>query len=217
MASFLSLGHWESWPPVVSMIWTSDARGMRSKERGSRNGDASSRSKIVLGRPLHRLVRPFVLLPDQEKLAILENSISLARFASISQQHGLVPIVEPEVLMDGNFPAEITSLVTERVLSSVVKALLDHHVFLEGLILKPNMVRSGSDHPVQIDSKEIGYLTLRTLQRTIPVSLPGIAFLSGGLSEEDASLALSEINRSPGHKPWCCISFPSPPHPHHEL
>ena len=127
-----------------------------------------------------------------------------------SQQHGLVPIVEPEVLMDGNFPAEITSLVTERVLSSVVKALLDHHVFLEGLILKPNMVRSGSDHPVQIDSKEIGYLTLRTLQRTIPVSLPGIAFLSGGLSEEDASLALSEINKSPGHKPWCSISFPSP-------
>jgi fructose-bisphosphate aldolase class 1 len=121
--------------------------------------------------------------------------------------------VEPEVLMDGNFPAEITSLVTERVLSSVVKALLDHHVFLEGLILKPNMVRSGSDSSVQIGAKEITYLTLRTLQRTVPVALPGIAFLSGGLSEEDASLALSEINKSAGHKPWWPSPLPPPPSP----
>jgi hypothetical protein len=158
-------------------------------------------SNPFTGPSFHSLYLPFLIARIQ--LAILENSITLARFASISQQHGLVPIVEPEVLMDGDFPAEITSIVTERVLSSVVKALLDHHVFLEGTILKPNMIRSGSDSVVQIGAKEIGALTLRTLQRTVPVALPGIAFLSGGLSEEQASLALSEINKSPGNKPWC--------------
>lgn len=104
--------------------------------------------------------------------------------------------------MDGNFPAEVAATVTERVLSSVMKQMVDHHVFLEGLILKPNMVRSGSDYQFQIDPREIGFLTLRTLQRTVPVAIPGIAFLSGGLSEEMASLALCAINNSSNLKPW---------------
>jgi fructose-bisphosphate aldolase, class I len=133
---------------------------------------------------------------------VLENSITLARFAAISQSHGLVPIVEPEVLMDGDFPPEVAGRVTERILSAVVKALADHHVFLEGLILKPNMVRSGSDNAHQADPEEIGWRTLRAIQRTVPVALPAVTFLSGGLSEEIASLALCAVNNAPGAKPW---------------
>jgi fructose-bisphosphate aldolase, class I len=140
--------------------------------------------------------------PHPSQLAVLENSTTLARFATISQSHGLVPIVEPEVLMDGDFAPEVAGRVTERILAAVVKALADHHVFLEGVILKPNMVRSGSDSTRQAESREIGDRTLVALQRTIPVALPGIAFLSGGLSEEMASLALCAINNAPGAKPW---------------
>lgn len=110
--------------------------------------------------------------------------------------------------MDGDFTPEVAAKVTEKVLSSVMKALLDHHAFLEGLVVKPNMVRSGSDSQRQTTPEEIGLWTLRTLQRTIPVAVPGIAFLSGGLSEELASLALSAINTSSDLKPWSQLISP---------
>jgi len=135
-------------------------------------------------------------------VSIIENANTLARYASICQQNGLVPIVEPEVLMDGDFPIETAAAVTEKVLAAVYKALSDHHVMLEGTLLKPNMVRSGSDAAVQATPEEIGLATLRVLQHTVPCAVPGITFLSGGMSEEEASLSLCFVNRAPGPKPW---------------
>lgn len=136
------------------------------------------------------------------QLAIDENANTLARYASICQCNGLVPIVEPEVLMDGNFSIETAAAMTERVIAACYKALSDHHVMLEGTLLKPNMVRSGSDSSPQASPEEIGLATVRVLQHTVPCAVPGITFLSGGMSEEEASLALSAINRAPGPKPW---------------
>lgn len=135
-------------------------------------------------------------------VALIENANTLARYASICQQNGLVPIVEPEVLMDGDFGIEVAAAVTERVLAACYKALSDHHVLLEGTLLKPNMVRSGSDAAVPANSKEIALATVRVLQHTVPCAVPGVTFLSGGMSEEEASLALSDINNAPGPRPW---------------
>jgi fructose-bisphosphate aldolase class I len=114
----------------------------------------------------------------------------------------LVPIVEPEVLMDGDFSIEVAAAVTEKVIAACYKALSDHHVMLEGTLLKPNMVRSGSDAKVQASASEIALATVRVLQHTVPCAVPGITFLSGGMSEEEASLALNDINKAPGPRPW---------------
>eukprot|EP01039_Chlorochromonas_danica_P007619 gene7619-8421_t len=135
-------------------------------------------------------------------ISIIENANTLARYASICQQNGLVPIVEPEVLMDGEFSIEVAAVATEKVIAACYKALSDHNVLLEGTLLKPNMVRSGSDAAVQASSKEIALATVRVLQHTVPCAVPGITFLSGGMSEEEASLALNDINNAPGPKPW---------------
>mmetsp|Transcript_3968 Transcript_3968/g.5504 ORF Transcript_3968/g.5504 Transcript_3968/m.5504 type:complete len:360 (+) Transcript_3968:45-1124(+) len=143
-----------------------------------------------------------VLGATPSPVAIIENANTLARYASICQQNGLVPIVEPEVLMDGDFSIEVAAAATERVIAACYKALSDHHVMLEGTLLKPNMVRSGSDAAVQANSKEIALATVRVLQHTVPCAVPGITFLSGGMSEEEASLSLSEINNAPGPRPW---------------
>lgn len=136
------------------------------------------------------------------QVAIDENAATLARYASICQQNGLVPIVEPEVLMDGDFSIEVAAAVTEKVIAACYKALSDHHVMLEGSLLKPNMVRSGSDAAVQADAEAIALATVRVLQHTVPCAVPGITFLSGGMSEEEASMALSKINQAPGPRPW---------------
>jgi fructose-bisphosphate aldolase class I len=136
------------------------------------------------------------------QVAIDENAQTLARYASICQMNGLVPIVEPEVLMDGDFPIEVAAAMTERVIAACYKALSDHHVMLEGTLLKPNMVRSGSDAKEQAPASAIALATVRVLQHTVPPAVPGITFLSGGMSEEDASVALNNINLAPGPKPW---------------
>ena len=136
------------------------------------------------------------------QLAIDEQTRGLARYASICQENGLCPVVEPEVLMDGNHSIELSAAVTERVWFSQIKALYDHHLLLEGLLLKPNMVRSGADAPQQASMAEVAAYTLRTLQRTIPPAIPGVTFLSGGMSEEEATVALNELNRAPGKRPW---------------
>jgi len=135
-------------------------------------------------------------------VAIDENAQTLARYASICQANGLVPIVEPEVLMDGDFSIETAAAMTEKVIAACYKALSDHHVMLEGTLLKPNMVRSGSDAAVQATTAEIALATVRVLQHTVPCAVPGITFLSGGMSEEDASVALNCINQAPGPRPW---------------
>jgi len=136
------------------------------------------------------------------QVAIDENANTLARYASICQMNGLVPIVEPEVLMDGDFSIEVAAAMTERVIAACYKSLSDHHVMLEGTLLKPNMVRSGSDSKEIAPATDIALATVRVLQHTVPPAVPGITFLSGGMSEEEASLALNYINQAPGPKPW---------------
>ncbi|KER31649.1 hypothetical protein T265_12938, partial [Opisthorchis viverrini] len=134
--------------------------------------------------------------------AMLENANVLARYASICQQNGLVPIVEPEVLPDGDHDLATAQRVTEEVLSFVYKALADHHVYLEGTLLKPNMVTAGQACPKRYTPEQNAVATVEALQRTVPPAVAGVTFLSGGQSELDATKNLNEINKVPGRKPW---------------
>jgi fructose-bisphosphate aldolase class I len=135
-------------------------------------------------------------------LAIQETAHGLARYAAICQAHGLVPIVEPEVLMDGDHDLDVALRVTETVLVSVYKALHEHRVFLEGTLLKPNMVCPGQQCERKYSPQDIAAATITVLRRTVPTAVPGITFLSGGQSEEEASEHLNAINQQPGPKPW---------------
>jgi len=135
--------------------------------------------------------------------AILENANVLARYASICQANRLVPIVEPEVLCDGTHNLDRCQKVTETVLAAVYKALNDHHVFLEGTLLKPNMVTPGQKCPEKATPQQIARATLTALSRTVPPAMPGITFLSGGQSEEEASVNLSHMNQITDiPRPW---------------
>ncbi|KAL3313839.1 hypothetical protein Ciccas_007555 [Cichlidogyrus casuarinus] len=134
--------------------------------------------------------------------AMIENANVLARYASICQQNGLVPIVEPEVLPDGDHDLETAQKVTEQVLAFVYKALADHHVYLEGTLLKPNMVTAGQGCAKKYTAQENALATVLALQRTVPPAVVGITFLSGGQSELDATINLNEINKCNGRKPW---------------
>ncbi|XP_061935670.1 fructose-bisphosphate aldolase isoform X1 [Apis cerana] len=136
------------------------------------------------------------------KLAILENANVLARYASICQSARIVPIVEPEILPDGDHDLARCQQVTEEVLAAVYKALSDHHVYLEGTLLKPNMVTPGQSCPNKASPQEIAAATVTALLRTVPPAVPGITFLSGGQSEEEASVNLDAINKFPANKPW---------------
>lgn len=140
------------------------------------------------------------------ELAINETVYRLARYAAICQANGLVPIVEPEVLMDGTHSIEVAAEVTERVLAAQYKALSDHHVLLEGSLLKPNMVRPGASWVGECSPADIARATVRVLQHTVPVAVPGIMFLSGGMSEEQATVALNEMNKLDAKIPWS-LSF----------
>lgn len=130
------------------------------------------------------------------------NADSLARYAAICQALDIVPIVEPEVLMDGSHDIARCASVTEAVLETVFHALHQHRVALEYMLLKPNMVLPGADCPVQATPADIASATLRCFRRTIPVAVPGINFLSGGQSDEAATANLNAINASSGQKPW---------------
>ncbi|KAL7730636.1 hypothetical protein ACLKA6_003414 [Drosophila palustris] len=134
--------------------------------------------------------------------SILENANVLARYASICQSERIVPIVEPEVLPDGDHDLDRAQKVTETVLAAVYKALNDHHVYLEGTLLKPNMVTAGQSAKVKNTPEEIGLATVQALRRTVPAAVPGVTFLSGGQSEEEASVNLSAINKVPLVRPW---------------
>ncbi|XP_064976249.1 fructose-bisphosphate aldolase 1, cytoplasmic-like [Musa acuminata AAA Group] len=142
---------------------------------------------------------------EPSQLAINENANGLARYAIICQENGLVPIVEPEILVDGAHDINRCAQVTERVLAACYKALNDHHVLLEGSLLKPNMVTPGSDSP-KVAPKVVAEYTMRALLRTVPVAMPAIVFLSGGQSEEEATLNLNAMNQLKGKKPWS-LSF----------
>jgi len=139
------------------------------------------------------------------ELIVKEQAWGLARYAAICQANGLVPIVEPEVLMDGPHDIEYCSRVSEHVFAAVAKALHDNGVFLEGSLLKPNMILPGSESKQKVTPHEIASYTVRTLKRTIPASIPGIMFLSGGQTEEEATINLDAINRLAG-SPWV-LSF----------
>lgn len=139
-------------------------------------------------------------------LGMLENANVLARYASICQQNGLVPIVEPEVLCDGDHDLERCQKVTEQTLAYVYKALADHHVYLEGTLLKPNMVTAGQSCPKKYTPEQVGEGTVTALRRGVPSAVPGIVFLSGGQSELEATANLNAINRASGRRPWA-LSF----------
>ena len=129
------------------------------------------------------------------------NSHMLARYAALCQEAGIVPMVEPEVLMDGDHDIDICYEVTEVTLRSLFAALYDQNVMLEGTILKASMVVSGKSCPDQAGMDEVAELTLRCLKSTVPATLPGIVFLSGGQSDFDATSHLNAMNQL-GAKPW---------------
>jgi len=125
----------------------------------------------------------------------------LARYAAVCQAEGLVPIVEPEVLMDGEHDIDRHAEVSEAVQHAVFDALNRHHVVLELMILKPNMVLPGKDcRRAQPD--EVAAATVRTLKRTVPAAVPSINFLSGGQSPEEATANLNAINQLAKNAPW---------------
>jgi fructose-bisphosphate aldolase class I len=130
------------------------------------------------------------------ELAVRENAWGLAHYARTVQEQGLVPIVEPEILMDGDHDIVTTASVQEWVLRTTYEALAMHGVFLEGSLLKPSMTTAGADCADRPSLEEVGAFTLRTLSRSVPAAVPAILFLSGGLSEEDASLCLNAINQA---------------------
>jgi fructose-bisphosphate aldolase class I len=137
------------------------------------------------------------------RTCIEENAHALARYAAICQEAGLVPIVEPEVLMDGDHTIDRCEEVTEWTLNSVYDALYVDKVLLEGSVLKPSMVVAGKDNPKQASVEEVAERTIRTLKRTVPAAVAGIVFLSGGQSDELATSHLNAMNRMFQDKlPW---------------
>jgi fructose-bisphosphate aldolase, class I len=133
--------------------------------------------------------------------AIKANAHALARYAALCQENSIVPIVEPEVLMDGDHSIERCEQVTDLTLSTVFRELAEQRVMLEGIVLKPNMVISGKKAANQAPPAAVAEATVRVLKRHVPPAVPGIAFLSGGQSPTEATLHLSLMNRF-GPLPW---------------
>ncbi|MGY3530468.1 fructose-bisphosphate aldolase class I [Bradyrhizobium embrapense] len=133
--------------------------------------------------------------------AIRVNAHALARYAALCQAAQIVPIVEPEVLMDGDHDIDRCYEVTQRVLNRTFQELRVQRVALEGMILKPNMAISGKKCPKQASVQEVAEKTVRLLKSCVPAAVPGIAFLSGGQSDEEATAHLDAMNKI-GHLPW---------------
>ena len=129
------------------------------------------------------------------------NAHALARYAALCQEGGIVPIVEPEVLLDGKHTIERCEEVTEETLRVTFAALTEQRVHLEGMILKPSMVVSGRENPRQAGVDEVAERTIRCLKRTVPGAVPGIAFLSGGQSAVGATQHMNKMNQIGPH-PW---------------
>ena len=129
------------------------------------------------------------------------NAAALARYAALCVEQGLVPIVEPEVLMDGSHTIERCFEATSRTLHHVFAALFEQRVPLEQILLKPNMVLSGTECPVQASKEEVAERTLTCFKRHVPAAVPGIVFLSGGQSDVEATVHLNEMNKTAG-LPW---------------
>lgn len=135
------------------------------------------------------------------KVCIQKNAEALAQYAAISQAQGFVPIIEPEVLMDGSHIIGRCAEVTEEVLTTAYQELARRQVFLEGTLLKPNMVLPGEDSKESINVQDVAKKTIEVLSRTVPPNVPGIVFLSGGQSDRLATEHLNEMNRLGPH-PW---------------
>lgn len=133
--------------------------------------------------------------------AIEANTHALARYAALVQEAGLVPMVEPEVLMDGDHSIEVSYDVHEAVLRSLFNALYEHNVLLEGTILKVSMAMPGKDADEKASIEEVAEATVRVLKTTVPATLPGIVFLSGGQTDEESTAHLNAMNRMGPH-PW---------------
>jgi fructose-bisphosphate aldolase class I len=129
------------------------------------------------------------------------NAHALARYATLCQEASIVPIVEPEILIDGAHSFERCAEVTEAAQHAVFDALVQEGVALEGVLLKPSMVIAGKGAPRQASVKEVAEATVRCLRRTVPAAVPGIAFLSGGQGDEQATAHLDAMNRL-GPQPW---------------
>ncbi len=130
------------------------------------------------------------------KLSIISNAHALARYAALVQESGMVPIIEPEVLMDGNHTAEDCYKKTSEVIKKCFEELIIHKVDLKGTILKPNMILPGANSKEKIPSEEIAKLTVKCLKDSVPSEVPGIAFLSGGQTETEATENLNSINNN---------------------
>lgn len=139
------------------------------------------------------------------RVCIESNADGLARFAALSQETGLVPIVEPEVLMNGGHDINKSEEATYKVLKSVFVKLVDHKIYFEGMLLKPNWVHHGIESPTKATNKEIADATLRVLKEVVPDEVPGVVILSGGDSPE-ASTAHIDLMNEIGNVPWQ-ISF----------
>merc|ERR1719265_2937868 len=148
--------------------------------------------------------RTTVRVRDHSALAVSEAAHGLARYANICQSSGLVPIIEPEILLDGEHTIDETLETFEEVWSAVFKACADFGVMLEGVLLKPSMVTPGAQSGTTVDPETVAAYTLAALKRVVPPAVPGIMFLSGGQSEVEATLNLNAMNQSPN--PWH-ISF----------
>jgi fructose-bisphosphate aldolase class I len=137
--------------------------------------------------------------------AIHANAHALARYAALAQENGLVPIVEPELLMDGDHTIERCGGVTEWILKEVFQELYYAGVKLEGMVLKPNMVIAGKECPKQNSPEDVAEWTLKVLKRCVPAAVPGITFLSGGQADEEATANLNAVNvlgRAQSNVPW---------------
>jgi fructose-bisphosphate aldolase class I len=130
------------------------------------------------------------------KLAINSNAHALARYSALVQESGMVPIVEPEVLMDGEHSAEDCLKKTSEVIEKCFEELIIHKIDLTGIILKPNMILSGNKSKNKISNEEVASKTLECLKKSVPIEVPGIAFLSGGQSEVEATENLNFINKN---------------------
>jgi len=139
-------------------------------------------------------------------LGIEANAEALARYAAICQAEGIVPIVEPEVLIDGDHTIERCYDVSEAVLHAVFHALYRHKVTLEYMVLKPSMVLPGKEHPPKASPEQVAAATVKVLRRTVPAAVPTINFLSGGQSPEEATANLNAMNAMSPQAPWV-LSF----------
>lgn len=135
------------------------------------------------------------------RLAIHTNAEGLASYAALCQAHGIVPIVEPEILIDGDYTIERSAEVTEQVLHAVFHALHKHKVALEYMILKPSMVINGNKCSAKATAEQVAQATVKILRRTVPAAVPSINYLSGGQSATDATANLNAMNQLPGN-PW---------------